>query len=866
MNTPEPPRLKSHKALPRSGIVISQMSSSRSIPGSPESTSTVVAAPAPPLTPPAAHQDDHVAQERTPLKTSTSGIDITSPGFVTPRRPSKPPTPDVTPPRTSSTRRPTLNPIVHLSSSSRAESFQTALESLSSDGDMDTPVRALSQRSSQKPTRQAPVSKKRNHTASHPATINSVKDTPPSASRILSTTDFETRFESFDGAWASPNQTDALSTTLAQPEKASNAQALSTQNTGTTDNTLDVKRLDESLMREKNLRERVHSKHSLEDTPSMERFREEIGWPSYASELFHLEESKSRRISGVSSASTVEALIIESPRRVPRSLRHTEKRSSLRSVSSPVSRSGRTSTGSNVDSQHRLLHKAARISDQDRRSIASDVSFSAQVNPSAPQAPPTVIPVVVIPERRSSLKSGPTSSTSSKPSSQRSQRRPPPVSSSSSAVVPSQRPRTVSDSASVRTRDMDSKDRPMGRPVIPPRSSSLSAPTSRNNSRSTSLTSESLRSHTLALDQEMFKRGDHMPVSPPRHNILGPNGRGKSLLEAPRLPEVVLDGSTDDMATLRPPSLPYTQWSIPSSSPGPIEIREATAVSLFAHRNRSLLLVDQRLPASNRTTSGLVKELSPHEPHPRTPADSTAIPSYMFVESPLKNPRPPPKPPVSKPLPPLPPTDEAPKSTEGPGLGRRWTSVRRTWTSRPRSDSFGAITRSLSMRSAKNRKAGIEMDSRLHPFWRPRGFWDDLPVSPEKGPSTSHTPAEQNYGSTPLGFHHPRLIFEGPPVMDRRSPEMKRFLDGMTSASRGSLVDTGGIWRAGTPLYQNRYGMLSRWRMRWRYLSVSALRARFQRMRQRREERKRAARRESLKQSIGGPLHVVSSAAPGSLR
>ncbi|KAJ5492676.1 hypothetical protein N7539_001422 [Penicillium diatomitis] len=863
MDIPGPQRPKSHKTPSRKGIVVPQMDFSYSTPGSPESSSTVIATPAPPLTPPAAHQDDRVAQESIPQKTATPHVETTSSGFLTPRRPSKPPTPDVTPPRMGSTKRPTLHPLVHLSASSRAESFQTALESLSSDGDMDTPERSTAQLSSKKPTKREPSSKKRNKAPGDSAKSKFSKLTPPSASQPFSETDYETGFESFDGSWATPNQTGDLPTVRLDKETSPNTRTMSMRAVDA--KTLDVQRLDESLAREQNLRDRIHSKGSLGESPSMERFREEIGWPSYDAGQSPLEDSESRRISGVSSTSTVEALIIDSPKRAPRSLRHTEKRSSLRSASSPVSRPERTSAASNVCPQPRLLHKAARITEHDRRSISSDVSFSAQTTAGLHQPPTTVIPVVVIPERRSSLKSGPSSFTSSKPSSQHSQRRPPLVSSGSLVDVPPHKPQTVSDSASARSRDMDSRSRPIGRPKIPPRSSSLSAPTSRNNSRATSLTSESLRSHTLAMDTGMQKQHDWLPVSPPRHNILGPNGRGKGLLEASKLPEIVLNNSTDDMAALRPPSLPYTQWSIPSSSPGPIEIREATAVSMFAHRNRSLLLVDQRLPVNQSAMSGLGRVASLGEYHPRTPENLVEDLPYMFVESPLKNPRPPPKPPVSRPLPPLPPTDEAPR-VERPGLGRRWTSMRRTWTSRPRSDSFGALTRSLSMRSAKNRKAGIEMDSRLHPFWRPRGFWEDMPESPEKGQSGSHTPADANYIGNSLGIPRQRLIFEGSSVLDRRSPEMKRYFNGMTSTSHGSLVESGGILRTGTPLYKTRYVVLSQWRMRWRYLSVQAMRTRFRRMRQRREERKRAARRESLKQSIGGPLHVVSSAPHGSIQ
>ncbi|KAF3387170.1 hypothetical protein F1880_000523 [Penicillium rolfsii] len=863
---PERPLLKSHKALPRRGIVVPQIELGR--PVSPESNGTVTAAPAPPLTPPGANQEGSMGEERTPRKINSSRSENQSTGILTPRRPSKPPTPDVTPPRTTSIKRPTLNHTVHLSSSSRADSFQTACESISSDGDMETPVRSRSHSASQKAKKRAPSTRRKNAPNAVRAKLTYTKDSPPSASQPLSETEYETGFESFDGEWASI-PTDVSSTPLVEKEKPFKSRSVSNHKPKADEDALDVLHLEKSLMREKNLQDMVQNKNQVVESPSMEQFREDVGWPSYHNDSSHVEEADSRRLSGVSSTSTVEAIIIDSPKRAPRSLRHTEKRSSLRSASSPIPKSQRASTFSNPDSQHRLVHKAARISEQDRRSISSDVSFTTKTTTSVPHTPADIIPVVVIPERRSSLKSGPNSHVSSKPSSQRSSQRPPLVSSDGSVNVPRQRQRTMSDSVSTKSRDMDSRGRIAGRPVVPPRSSSLSAPTSRNHSRATSLTSESLRSHTLAMDLETQKRRDQQPVSPPRHNILGPNGYGKKLLEPLNLPEIMVS-STDDMATLRPPSLPYTQWSIPSSSPGPIEIREATAVSLFAHNNRSLLLVDQRVPPDQRVFAALEQGFSGRAPNPQTP-DNPIQEAEMFVESPLKNPRPPPKPPVSKPLPPLPTREEA-TTKDGPGgFVRRWSSVQRTLSTRSRSNSFNTITRSLSMRSAKNRKAGMEMDSRLHPFWRPRGFWEDVPGSPEKERSVIQTPAVSGFVGNSLGLPQHQLIFEGPPGLNRRRGEMKSFFNGLSSsaryhASHGSLVDPGGILRTGSPLYQDRYRALSRWGMRWRSLSLRNVRARIRRVRQRREERKRAARRETLKQSIGGPVYVVSSATNGILR
>lgn len=879
----ERPLLRSHKTLPRRGVIVPSIEVIQ--PVSPDQNGRHTATPSLPLTPPGAGHEELVVDERTPQKMNSSLSDIPTSGMLTPRRPSKPPTPDVTPPRTNSNKRPTLNQFNYFSSSSRADSFQTALENISSDEDMDTPVR-MSQATTQTPKQRRQPSKPpvSNGCLSH---FPNIKESPPSTSQQHSETECDTGFEYFDGHWAA-NSIDGSPTPLAGKRKSAQNHTRSVYNSTTERDVLDVKHLDASLMREKSLRDRVNGAHEVKASTSMEQFRENIG-SSSPEGVARFSGLDARPLSGISSTSTVEAMIIDSPKRAQRILRHTEKRSSLRSASSPITRSERTSYASIPESQHRLIHKAARISDQDVQSGTSEISFPAKTSNSAIQPNIETINVVVIPERSSSLWSRPNSHASSKPGSHRSSRRPP-TASRGRTDIPGQKKRTVSDSMSTRSRETDSRGCPMGRPVIPlrasslsaptsrnnsratsltsnslrsrrtvrpeipPRSSSLSAPTSRNNSRATSLTSDSLRSHNLAIDLEMQKRREHQPVSPPRHNVLASPDR-HGLLEAPNMHD--LFASSDDMATLRPPSLPFTQGSIPSYSPGPIEIQEATAVSLFAHNNHSLLLVDPRVQASSSRpfqALGISYDL-PQPPH--TPDNPPQI-ATLNVDSPLKNPRPPPKPPSTRPLPPLPLPDA---QDENKGLGRRWSSVRRTWSARPRSDSFNSIARSFSMKSAKNRTAGMEMDSRLYPFWRPRGFWEDVPGSPEKEPSptreTLPRPDESLIVNNSLGLPQRRIIFDGPPALARRSPEMRRLFNGMTS--NGSLVDQG-MFRTGSPLNPTRFRSLSRWGLRLQSMSWRNVRNRMRRVRQRRDERKRAVRREILKQSIGGPVYVASSA------
>ncbi|CAG7992200.1 unnamed protein product [Penicillium olsonii] len=879
--------LRSHKAFPRRDVIIPSIEIVQ--PVSPDQCGKLAATPAPPLTPPDAGQEPAI-DERTHQKMASPVSDLPTTGMLTPRRTSKPPTPDVTPPRTNnSNKRPALNHSVHLSSSSRAESFQTAFESISSEEDMETPGRMSTM---------TETPKQRNQQSKPPSNgylpqAADIRPSPSSNSKQPSETEYETGFESFDGDWAA-NTVDGSPTPLAGKRKYVRNHTKADRPSTAARDALDIKHLDASLMREKTLRDRIHGAHEMKQSPSMERFRENIGWPSEGRSKAN--DLGARPTSVISSTSTVEAMIIDSPKCAQRILRHSGKRSSLRSASSPITKSERTSSASLPESQHRLVHKPTRISPRDHRSVSSDVSFSAKASTTAIQQPNIeTINVVVIPERNSSLKSTANSYASSKPGSQRSSRRPPTASTGRTDLTQQDR-RPVSGTLSIQSREADTRSRsmqrpfipprssslsaptsrnnsrttslnsnslrsrPMERPVIPARSSSLSAPTSRNNSRATSLTSDSLRSHNLVMDLEVSKRLEHQPVSPPRQNVL-------SSPEAPVLPPVPhipgLFSGPEDMELLHPPAMPFTQGSIPSSSPGPIEISEATAVSLFAHNNHSLLLVDPRARESNRPLQalGISDTIAP----PRTP-ENLAQGEYLMVDSPLKNPRPPPQPPVRKPLPPLPTQDEeaANANDEKKGSTGRWSSVRRSWGSRPRSDSFNTLARSFSMKSAKNRTTGMEMDSRLHPFWRPRGFWEDVPTSPEKQlspmPQPSHTPEESLVVNNSLGLPQRRIILDGPPSLARRSPELKRWFNGMTS--NASLADQG-ILRTDSPLHPVRFQALSRWGQRVQAISWRNMNNRVRRMRQRREERKRAVRREVLKRSIGFPIYVASSATVG---
>lgn len=637
---------------------------------------------------------------------------------------------------------------------------------------------------------------------------------------------------------------------------------------------------------------------------SLEQFRKDISWPSAdGPAVTDTDNTDSQRLSGVSTASTVEAMIVDDPARLTkRMLRHTEKRSSLRSASSPVTKSERTSFDSDPDSHHRLVHKAARITEQDRKSIVSE--FSIPAGPTADAAPHQkfdVVPVVVIPERRSSLKSSSSVRNPSKASSSR-RATTEPGSRASSSGPPHKRKQTMSDTVPVFLQNTDSNG--VRRPVVPPRRSSLSAPTSANNSRAASLTSESLQSHTLAME-EMQKRRAEQPAPKPAPEP-APQPQRKSMSsdshnvsEAPKTQSILI--GVEDIAHLRTPSMPFSLGSMPSS-PGTFELNEATAVNLFPHNNESLLLVDQQMRAEKENARAHQVDPRGESNNPHTPAiplqdtprqDVTAAAAAADVDSPLRNPRPAPQPPICQVIPPTPKKELEQQSSKGSDQGsgiRRFGSLRRAWSLRSRSESTTTTTTTASSpvkrsfsTSATNRKAGKEIDSRLHPFWRPRRFWDDdssPPKSPEKeSPTHNQTdmPKENDHiVKNSLGMPQPRIILNGPTTISTRhtnkeEPHKKLLYDPALNRSTMALNRTSKVFSFPLSLRQRRFNPLSWWGHGHRaqaqspFATVRNLRKRIRRRLQLREEAKREAQRAKLKDSIGDVLFVESSRGTGVL-
>ncbi|KAL1983390.1 hypothetical protein VTN96DRAFT_10372 [Rasamsonia emersonii] len=850
---PERPLPKARKSLPRRRDATQSMPPIEIPPSEgdvEQSNGAAVVTPTLPLTPPKQKQEYNAS---TPdLKPCPVPLNHGLTAQTGRPRQFTPPTPDTTPPRARDRTPGAVQP----SMSSRAESFKTAQEGLSSDEEPESRNRS------------ARPSPRKNSPLANGIRVEETYTSSQGSRKV----ERQPVFDSFDGEWVHNHEGGSATSRCFKSPRPRGNHANGDLKQRPQSDACDTghQQLNCSLTRGRSLRDRVQESRDSSISPSVKKFGEDICWFLPEEEQQLMDRVNSWRLSGCSTTSTIEAMVIELPQQARRTLRHSGKRASLRSVSSPNPPSTRTSLESSAESQRRLVRKSARITNRDRRSISSNMSAASVTSSQLPQKL-EVIPVVVIPERRSSLKASTSSSrNNSKTRSQGSGRRPTtaPEGSRGTMDMPMrQRKRTMSDSMPS-TSDINSRGRGFFRPPVPPRSSSLSAPTSRNNSRSASLTSESLRIHTEAMMQKQHNEPPSDPNASPRI-VLFEDRRGSEALERQSHQE-------DDAERLRAPSLHFTQASVVSSSPGPVEINEATAVTFFPHNNESVLLIDPKQQPESRAVQALRGRPLDAPVDAETPKQS---PTPATVDSPLKNPRPPPDPPAFKVTPPTP-MDEADcqlgaeEQARSSRLSRRLGSVRRALSAR-RQSAWSAS------RAATNRTAGKDMDSRLHPFWRPRGFWDDFKSDDEgdgperegegeqkddrkddrKDGQQEDNRQEDEFVSNSLGLPQKRVIFSGPISLARR----------MSKRSRGHRSSQGnvgrslscGIMRPLSP-YQRRVRFASRWGMHVPLTTLRNLQRRVRRARQLRQEEKWEARRAKLKQSIGEktPIDPFSVVGP----
>ncbi|KIW19025.1 hypothetical protein PV08_03315 [Exophiala spinifera] len=842
----------------------------------PHQTTTAILPTSPhlPPTPPGASNGEiHAAED------VVSDGTVFRSALVTPSNPNSPPTPDNTPPRQRKT--PFVRPFLGSQpspSSTRAESFTTAREDVGSEDGFEIASHyqgnlAWSQSSLHKASQ--PTQRLRHSSLPLSLLLYTENDTPgdeayspidlSSSSNqrdrqfLLNGDESGNRLQSSPQPLSTsttpielkkgrtmPRQSDILSSKKPRDVKSAPEHPSDVQQDG--------------LNRGKSLRDRLLDAQHQDPSASTEIFASIIGWNDSVPNEDALTNTQNdirdsdRRLSGISTTSTIEAYVFE-PVALPKRkmmLRHVNKHESLRSVSSPFPASNRDSVQSSSDSPHRLVHKKACLSNQNRWSFGSEISRSHSLASSAVLPKTEVIRVAVIPERSSSLPAS-NSSGSKKPSlsngSARSQAR------KVSDNPPSawQHKRTMSET-------VDRGRRTEQAPVVPPRSSSLSAPTSRSTSRANSITSENLRVRRQQAEKDLRKTLDRMESDrllkgmrdwPLEHNggalhtqdgsqvdhafdqaaATTPSHSHAFLIPSTHDSELENNGlglvvpGTLEWAALRPTSTletPFSQPSFRSTSP---EINEATAINFFPHNNHSLQLIEPYSVAESRAVREVQKQRLPH----------------AEVDSPLRNPRSPPEPPQVKVIPPTP-GDESEKRLAIDGVSsERATGLQWPGTYR-RSDSWiNTLSRGLSLKNARNRKADQDLDSQLNPFWRPRAFWDDI--------DHYRLELEQQHSrqigvvNNSLGLPQEKTIVTGPVSLVRRISERRRQKRGLIKqTSHGSLARI----RATRQFYAS-----SGLSMRFHLAGIKNIQERILRARQRKEDGRREKRRADLRRSIG---------------
>ena len=662
-----------------------------------------------------------------------------------------PPTPETTPPR-QIRKVPSLTPLLSFRnvSDSRTDSFRTAHENFSSDGESRGLESPSLHPARQKWLRTTGLARQKD--VGLGLGLESEEDEEPTPRKMTPVpAPKDDEFVNFEGAWEGEDQRrieeelrqqrlseDPKRRSLKRPHIITHdRQASSTASE-------DANPISATSL---NLRQRVEQNRSNEDSLSTAKFAEQIDWPlkNDIDELdADIREVNDKRLSQASTNSTiVEAMVIDSPPRRRQTLRHTGKL-----IGSDSNRSSLASYA------HSLRQRDRNVKSPDeglRSSFAMDTPEEMRGKASPPRRETALgshAPVIVIPDRRSSLQSSTSSSkhlsntfsTTSRPQSSR------PTTAPEENVGYFDIPRRDRRALSVVIQQV-TPSVPQDRiekdpsPAAVKAAADLSVSLSENNLRATSATSGGMITHYV----------------PPT-----PAGQTNSTMQSPDAQELHDSGldrtAAGEWSAFRPRSAlvtPFSLRSAHSSTPGTLEVNEAKAISIYPHTNRSILVIqemagDEGSPHREQKAT-IAGNASIAIPGAVTPIIHHEAPQREICNSPLQNPRDPPQPPDFQIIPPTP--ANAMSSSEDTRVTSRtiskphrlsapFSSVKRAFSARRHSESIvSPFTRTLSLRSSRGRRsvsAVDDLDSKLHPFWRPRSLWHDAEESDSESEFGNH--------------------------------------------------------------------------------------------------------------------------------
>lgn len=218
---------------------------------------------------------------------------------------------------------------------------------------------------------------------------------------------------------------------------------------------------------------------------------------------------------------------------------------------------------------------------------------------------------------------------------------------------------------------------------------------------------------------------------------------------------------------------PFSLRSARSSTPGTLEVNEATAISIYPHTNKSILVIQD----------------SPHRPN-----------------SPLQNPRDPPKPPDLKLIPPTPAnapiTPETEVQPSQPNTKNRLSGtisvMKRALSTHRHSDASvpvrsPSLARNNTVPNRSRPRAASAQEHNLHPFWRPRGFWDGVSDDSDSDSEFGNSGVLVGNSSHPSPKPHlqqPHSSGTSPSAPLSRSASLSRRLTGSLGLSKSAKHPT----------------------------------------------------------------------------
>lgn len=683
-------------------------------------------------------------------------------------------------------------------------------------------------------------------------------------------------------------------------------------------------------------------------SPSTVKHGENLDWPETDNDQLHqhMRNGDSKRLSAASTTSTViEAFVLAGP---PQQ----QKQPALRRVSRvDTLREDASSRRSSLESRHSPGHRPSPLSG--RKNLVNEDIVAAR-SFSNPETSRVKVPVIVIPERRSSR-----SSTSDEvidkthllTSRQKRLHHSKNHVSLKQDYKEGETPRTSLDQEVDLNSDIwldyaspDQGNQPSRmklRHVSAP--ISTSAESSNNASRGVFRRingqdakiklgpQQGWKRHSLdaELESPELERPLRLSVEqvlPVDHRLLLPSQQKNPSTQAlsEYVPQASPRRSSDsrDIRNLHSSTSPFSQLSDRTDS---MELNEAKAINLYSHENKSLLMVQnvakRRLAETwnangTRSIEALTTPESEDETtiqpsHPTfhavidTPTPPTLENSNRVdVDSPLRNPRTAPQPPrlpavIVSPATPSSQLRKTP-SPPSPPLRRPCLVEKARKYSETLIQPF--LPSSLSRRnsvSSQRPKSQQDRDTTLHPFWRPRGFWDDftdsegeeysddeLPLGGDTSDVQSLESLEQNRGwrskrlsvrlpgfrgqggfmlgnslgidrhGTNVRRHHVSIAnSDHPRSLHQQHTEKQRslltriFVSFPTLRKRKSTD----LLRAAAQSTESLRRLSQRHQRCW---DLSSLRRKMVRRRERKQQVKRERYREEIKGRIGAPLYV----------